>query len=141
MARRRHNNPWARLIDYDKAIAEDERQIASYTMLIEKGWFVDAELAAYGVRLADMAAEDATFAASCDLSAQDVADLHAYMHPAADWHHWHLTPQGKRGREISRRLHTLCPDLLMTEAATKKALKDVKRSLARHRRNKEKYGR
>ena len=145
MARRR--NPWARQIDYDKAIAEDERQIASYTLLLDKGWVVDAEMAAYGVHLASMAAEDPTFAVSCDLSAQDVADLHHYLHPFGDNTPTktclpdETAPQWKRGREIFRRLQALCPDLLMTEDATRKALKAAKRNLSRHRRNRERYGR
>lgn len=131
-------NSWGYAIDYDKAIAEDEKAIAMYERIIAGRWFLPAGQSS--CFLWELALLDETIAAGLDLSRADLANLAAYMEanlPIADesGRDWY-----SRGEEIDQRLQELCPDMLLTEEKAREALKFHKTRLARHKRNKAKFG-
>ncbi len=139
-------NPWARKINYDESIAEDERCIAMYDS--ETARAISASLTSdeinwisqgylwHGPRFALHNVERA--GRIFRLTPEDLAYLAARMDeqvpglPAIPPHGWYA-----RGDEIQKRLEYV---VVMPEEKRAAAVKRAKTDLARHRRNKVKFG-
>jgi len=137
----RRNNPFSYQIDYDKALAEDEVAIAYWTKIIEAKLFAEQP----GDRIIDVVVCCGGWE-RLGLTRQDALDLRDEFEyreadlpgdiPSSDSECYrnankvydeHLEPLDGHGQAP-------------TEATAKKELKRAKAALARHRRNKEKYG-
>lgn len=152
-------NAFAFKIDYDKAIAQDEEEIAWAERSIERGWyrrswpFADARLGAYEAReLFDLALHCEDVATAAGLTAQDVSDLANTVdrfvvakHHRPDLSDPQPNPAGHlRGREIAAALEVLSFGgrwLFKSEDDARTALRKARASRARHIRNREAYGR
>lgn len=146
-------------IDYEQAISQDEREIAWAQRSIERGWYVltmpydDPALGSYEAdTLWRVALHFRDAWPSLGVTAQDVADLAQALDldDAARRLHPDL-PEPQPGAAGIRRGEAVLSDLEALslgdmrlhrdEAGARLALRRAKASRARHRRNREKYGR
>jgi hypothetical protein len=146
-------------IDYEKAIAEDEVEIAWAERSIERGWYRrswphdNPEHGMYDAReLHQLVLRCPEVAASAGLSAQDVADFANSLDQFdSAKRHCPSLPEPQpgsrsllRGDEVARELERVTLGgrwLHEDEAAARAALRRAKASRSRHRRNREKYAR
>lgn len=151
---------WGYKLDYDKEIAADEKLIAQLTRIIESGWFHPAtmikdgaarDISNYWVGLTALVFMDvARVAPQLGLSLADLSDLayaidHEFSCPQLDGSVVELPEEVqpgayKRGKVIADRIVALWEGDLYPEAMAQKVLKKAKTDLARHKRNKLKYG-
>lgn len=142
---------WGFKIDYDLAIAQDEAWIAWALRSIERGLYRRSVSSLDGrwkteiieLHLLVLYFRDASTALG--YSAQDVADLAAYV----DFDVWKLFPElpseqpGRAGHDRGKALLAeLSGSFLYPDEETARGdLRRARASLARHRRNRDKYGR
>jgi hypothetical protein len=151
---------WGFKLDYDKEIASDEKLIVQLTRIIENGWFhptamikdgISRDISTYSISLTALVFMDvARVASQLALSLADLSDLayaadHEFSCPQLDGSVVELPEEVqpgayKRGAAIADRLTTLWEGDLYPEALVQKVLKKAKAGLARHKRNKLKYG-
>lgn len=159
MRRSSKKNPWSFKIDYDKAIAEDERLIALYTNALNKGVFLPEDCAGASWSIVDLLVVNSALAESLGVSRLDLGDLMIF----ADYDVSNVNTQlvspfhgdlralydecaaisgaYRRGAEIYARLRAIYPEpYLLTASQLTTSIKRFRTDLARHKRNKLKHG-
>ncbi len=144
-------NPWSYKLDYDKAIAEDLKNIADIENCLARGWVLGPSDVGQGytVGLVDLFMRDREKARAFDVSDDD---LEAYAHEAQYSDEGFRLYGFDRDRELPPGVYRRAKALdSKMESATQWAaglrtaewlaeeLKRAKTSLARHRRNQKKF--
>jgi hypothetical protein len=144
-------------IDYDLAIAQDERVIAWAERSVERGWYVrtlrydDLALGSYEAdELWKLAIYFPDSWTSLGLTGQDVADLASSLDLLDEVRRHSRIPDPQSGASGIRRGDAIVAELEVLslggmrmyrdEVAARADLRRSKASLARHRRNRDKYG-
>lgn len=156
----RSRHGWGFKLDYDREIKFDEALIVSMTTLIDNGWFhpttivldgVVIDVRSYHYSLIDLALADAFgTAAKLGLTVDDLGDIARTRHRDHRLHQLDgsvvvtsetATPGAyQRGDKLLERIVSIHEGELPDEATAHKILKKAKADLARHKRNKAKYG-
>jgi hypothetical protein len=144
---------WGYRINYDKAIAEDERQVAYHESALANGWFNWGEWVGFSATLSNLVLEKPEAAVALGLSTYDLGCLalvHSDLNEVLEGryaHHISALPQEahgvqwRRGREVEAQLKAVWPnETLYDEGKLREELKLHKTRLARHKRNKDKFG-
>jgi hypothetical protein len=130
-----NRNPWAYAIDYGKAIAQAERELAIVERVIAAGAFGTPGT---GETILDLAIADDAIAAKLELTGQQRADLADYFDWPIDELPASVPAVGiySRGRELADRLEADFGGLLPTADQAKTDRRRIKARLASYRRKK-----